>query len=144
MGQFQSTILELIKFQIQSKKELQERQIKNEEKFQQQILELKQDNDKKQLEISELIHKAILTKKTSLTKNSARKIQFGPPLKLSTTIPRKIKLLNASTKSTKISFDINCQTWTDEEKKLDSYSQNLGLTNIISSPTSFDSRKREI
>ena len=55
---------------------------------------------KKQQEISELIHKAILTKEK---KNSARKIQFGPPSKLSTTIPRKVKLLNASTKSTKIS-----------------------------------------
>ena len=47
MEQFQSSILELIKFQIQSQKEQQERHIKNEEKFQQQILELKQDNDRK-------------------------------------------------------------------------------------------------
>ena len=69
MEQFQSSILEPIKFQMQSQKELQERQIKNEEKLQQQILELKQNNDRKQLEndkkkveISELIHKAILTK----------------------------------------------------------------------------------
>ena len=68
MEQFPSSILELIKFQIQSQKELQERQIKNEEKFQQQILELKQDNDKKQLEISELIHKAILTKENKSDK----------------------------------------------------------------------------
>ena len=51
--QFQSSILELIKFQIQSQKELhegqiknEERQIKDEEKFQQQILELKENNDK--------------------------------------------------------------------------------------------------
>ena len=50
MEQFQSSILELIQFQIQSQKELQERQIKNEEKFQQHILKLKQDNDRKQLE----------------------------------------------------------------------------------------------
>ena len=40
MEQFKSSILELIKFQIQSQKELQE-------KFQQQILELKENNDKK-------------------------------------------------------------------------------------------------
>ena len=45
MEQFQSSILELIKFQIQSQKKLHERQIKNEEKFQQQILELKENND---------------------------------------------------------------------------------------------------
>ena len=46
MEQFQSSILELIKFQLQSQKELRERQIKNEEKFQQRIFELKEGNDK--------------------------------------------------------------------------------------------------
>ena len=120
MEQLQSSILELIKFQIQSQKELQERQIKNEEKFQQQILELKQDNDKKQLEndkkqleISELIHKAILTKNKSDEKFCSQNTIWST-IETFNYNPEEDQTFERFYQKYQDFFDI--ETWTDEKR----------------------------
>ena len=109
MEQFQSSILELIKFQIQSQKEQQE-------KFQQQILELKQDNDKKQLEISELIHKAILTKENKSDAKFCSQNTIWSTIETFNYNPEEDQTFERFYQKYQDLFDIDCQTWTDEKK----------------------------
>ena len=116
MAQFQSSILELIKFQIQSQKELQERQIRNEEKFQLQILELKQDNDKNPLEISELIHKAILTKENKSDEKFCSQNTIWSTIETFSYNPEEDQTFQRFYQKYQDFFDIDCQTWTNEKK----------------------------
>ena len=116
MEQLQSSVLELIKFQIQSQKELLERQIKNEEKFQQQILELKQDNDKKQLQISEPTHKAILTKENKSDKKFCSQNTIWSTIETFNYNPEEDQTFERFYQKYQDFFDIDCQTWTDEKK----------------------------
>lgn len=77
MEQFQSTMLELIKCQMQ-------RQQESEERFQKELLNLQEkqnkiqeENEMKQLAVTELIHKAILSKQKNSDENIFLKTQYG-------------------------------------------------------------------
>ena len=116
MEQFQSSILKLIKFQIQSQKELHKRQINNEEKFQQQILELKENNDKKQVEILELIHKAILAKENNSDEKFCSHNTIWSNIEIFNDSPKEDQTFERFYQKYQDFFDIDCQTWTDEKK----------------------------
>ena len=116
MEQFQSSILELIKFQIQSQKELHERQIKNEEKYQQQILELKENNDKKQLEISELIRKAISAKENNSDEKFCSQNIIWSTIEIFDYNPEEDQTFERFYQKYQDFFDIDGQTWTNEKK----------------------------
>lgn len=76
MEQFQSTMLELIKCQIQRQRESEERFQKEQLKIQKELLNLQEkqnkiqeENEMKQLAMTELIHKAILSKQKNSDEN---------------------------------------------------------------------------
>ena len=114
----------LLNFTYNPKKEQPERQIKNEEKFQKQILELKQDNDrkqlendkKKQLEISKLIHKAILTKENKSDEKICSQNTIWSTIETFNYNPEEDQTFERFYQKYQDFFDIDCQTWTDEKK----------------------------
>ena len=117
-------------------------QNEQQEKFQQQILESKEDNDKKQLEFSELIHKAILTKENKSDEKFCSQNTICSTIETFNYNPEEDKTFERSYQKYQGFFDIDCQTWTNE-KTIRLLLSKLG-TNEHNKFTDFtDPRKRE-
>ena len=120
--------------------------IKNEEKFQQQISELKENNDKKWLEISELIHLAILAKENNSDEKFCFQNTIWSTIKIYNYNPEEDQTFERFYQKYQDFFDSNCQTWTDEKKirlllsKLGTNEHNKFIDFILPPPK----KKREI
>ena len=79
-------------------------------------MELKENNDKKQLKISELIHKAILAKENNSDEKFCSQNTIWSTIEIFNYNPEEDQIFERFYQKYQDFFDIDCQIWTDEKK----------------------------
>lgn len=112
MEQFQATVLELIKHQMQRQQESEERYEKTQLAFQ----KIQEEHERKQLALTELIHKAILSNQKDSDRSIFSQSTIWSTIESFSYNPEEEKTFERYYHRYQDFYEVDCQTWTDEKK----------------------------